>query len=253
MMINQENKILNDVDKIITTNQTLKNKLVNEGYADTKIKVIHNGVDSALFTPNHETGVQLRTKNNIHEGDIVIGYIGTIALYEGIEYILKCIKTFDNDNIKFLLIGDGIYKNEILNLVESYGIQKNVIYLGKINHREIMKYYNMIDIVAYPRKNFDLCKSTPSYKILEAMAMEKPIIVPTNCDSYNEIIINDENGLYFEQDNVDDLLQKIKSLIEDKELRNRLGKNAREWVIKNRDWTNISQELRDLYDELSVC
>ena len=249
MMINQEKKILQDVDKIITINKTLKKMLVNDGFEDKKIEIIHNGVDTTLFSPSSESTNDIRFEHSIAEDDIVIGYIGTIAMYEGLDYILKCIKTLNNKKLKFLIIGDGFYKNELISLIETYGIQKNVIYLGKINHRNIIKYYNIIDIVVYPRKRYDMCVSTSSYKILESMSMEKPIIV-SDLEAYNEIIIDGENGLYCKPDNLDDLLQKIKMLIDDENLRTRLGKNAREWVMQNREWSDISNGVKQIYDEL---
>ena len=249
MMITQEKKILHDVDKVITINKTLKEMLVNDNFNDDKINIIHNGVDTSLFTPTDKLVSELKLEQKIAEDDIVIGYIGTISMYEGLEYILKCIKTLNNKKIKFLIIGDGFFKNELMNIVESYGIQKNVIYLGKINHRNIIKYYGIIDIVVYPRKKYDLCISTSSYKILESMSMEKPIIV-SDLKAYNEIIIDGENGLYCKPDNPDDLLQKIKMLIDDKQLRTKLGKNAREWVIQNREWSDMANNVKQIYDDL---
>lgn len=250
MMMMQEKKILTNVNKIITTGSVAKNKLIADGFDETKIHVIHNGVDTNLFCPNLETREELRLKHDVQNNDILIGYIGTISSYEGIEYILECIKQWENTNIKFLLIGDGPYKNEILKYVENNELQKNFTYLGKVDHRDVIQYYNMIDIIAYPRKSkFDLCKSTSSYKLFEAMAMEKPIVV-SNLEAYNECIIDGENGLYCESDNVDDLSDKLTTLIENKELRTSLGKNAREWVVQNREWSTISQNLIDIYNNL---
>lgn len=236
MITTQEKKILDNVDKIITINQPIKQKLIDYGYDEKRIKVIYNAVDSELFTFNTANRDYLRKEHKIAKDEIVIGYIGTISNYEGIEYILYCLKKLDK--VKLVLIGDGQYKNNILDLIKQLNLDNKVIYHNKMNHQDVIKYYNMFDIVVYPRKKCDLCMSTSSYKVFEAMSMGLPVIV-SRLDAWNEIINENVNGLYCEPDNVDDLLQKIMLLTEDEELRKTLGNNAREWIVNNRDWKKL--------------
>lgn len=114
---------------------------------------------------------------------------------------------------------------------------------------DVVKYYNVFDIIAYPRKDNCLCQSTSSYKVFEAMSMARPIIV-SELDAWKEIIQDNVTGLYCQPDNEQNLLQKFVKLMDDQDLRNELGNNAREWVIKNREWKNMGGELRDIYDRI---
>lgn len=231
----------------------MKNKIINDKCDEKKIHVINHGVDTNLFKPNQELNSRFSLKLNVSDDDFIIGYIGTLSIYEGIDYILKCVRLLLNEeqkrNIKFVIIGDGIYKNEMLETIKNLRINDNVLYLGKIDYRNVIKYYNIFDLVIYPRKRCELCNTTPSYKILEAMSMEKPIIA-SELNATKEIIIDEFNGLLCKPDNIEDLLQKINLLIQNPELRNKLGKNAREWVNNNREWTKIGTELITLYDSL---
>ena len=192
--------------------------------------------------------ITLYFENKINENEFVIGYIGTLSDYEGIMYILECLKVLD---VKFIIIGDGQIKNEIIRKVDEYNITKKVLYLGKLLHNEVIKYYNMFDIIVYPRKNCDLCQSTSSYKVFEAMSMGIPVIV-SRLAAWEEIIEDGVNGLYCEPDDTEDLLQKIKLLIEDNELRKKISENTREWVVSQRDWKIMGQRMRDIYDELLI-
>ena len=81
------------------------------------------------------------------------------------------------------------------------------------------------------------------------MACMKPIIV-SDLDACKEIIKDNETGLYCKPDNVVDLKEKIKLLIDNQELRERLGANARQWVIDNREWSVSGKQLREIYDNL---
>ena len=70
----------------------------------------------------------------------------------------------------------------------------------------------MFDMVAYPRKQCDLCESTSSYKVFEAMSMALPVIV-SKLTAWEEIIFDGENGLFVNPDDKYDLLQKINLLM----------------------------------------
>jgi len=151
--------------------------------------------------------------------------------------------------VKFVIIGDGPYKTEMLNLIKKFNIENEVIYLDKLHHDKAIEYYNIIDIAVYPKKKCDLCSSSSGIKILEAMAMEKPIIA-SSLDSINELINDENTGILCETDNKEELLQKIKLLIQNEELRNNLGKNAREWVIDNRQWSSVTNTIKEIYDKI---
>ena len=66
-------------------------------------------------------------------------------MYEGLDNILKCLKLWNNEHVKFIIVGDGTYKNELVKYIETNNMQKNIIYLGKLDHRDVIQYYNIID------------------------------------------------------------------------------------------------------------
>lgn len=246
MMATLEGKIFNEVNSIITINKPLKDRVVSFDIDEKKIAVVYNGVDTTMFKPNKDLNVQLRKKHLIGGDEIIIGYIGTVSYFEGIEYILQCLNSLQ---ARFVMIGDGLHKTDILNLAASMNLSDKFMYLGKMNNDEVIKYYNMFDIVAYPRKDCALCRSTSSYKIFEAMSMGKAIIV-SDLEACNEIIEDGKTGLYCKPDSVNSLLGVIKKLSESKPMREELGKNARNWVINNREWKINGEQIRDIYNRL---
>ena len=86
-------------------------------------------------------------------------------------------------------------------------------------------------------------------KPFEAMAMEKAIIA-SNVNALQEIVKDGYNGLLFEKDNIEDLADKLELLIKNKDMRIGLGKTAREWTIKHRDWKVIAKTLNESYTSL---
>lgn len=248
MMVNLEKKVLNECDKIITVNNKLRETLIDNYYDENKISVVNNKIDINKFKPNNDKRVELRDKYSIDENEIMIGYIGTLSDHEGLEYILKCIQKLKEEKIRirFMIIGTGGYKNKLDELIKEYDISDNIIYISGVNYNDISDYYNMFDLICYPKKGLVLNNSSQNYKILEAMSMGKPVII-SNISIFDDIIVDNTNGLFFEKDNVDQLLIKMRMLINDKDLSNKLGNNARQWVIDNRS-LNAENGLMDIYN-----
>lgn len=246
-----ENFVIDRVNKVITINDNLKNEIINRVEGIKDISVICNGVDSEKFNIDETVRETMRKKFGLSDKTTVIGYIGSLLNYEGLDYILHSIKRLTYvTHVKFFMIGDGKEKDNLLRLATNLMLGKDQFeYIGKINHDDVSKFYNMFDIVVYPRRNDKVCQTTSSSKIFETMCMAKPIIV-SKLPAYDEIIVDRYNGLYCKADSIDDICNKIKELIDDLELRETIGRNAREWVIKNREWKGLGQELIRIYNNI---
>lgn len=265
MLCDQEHKIIKNVDLIVTNNQILGDKVLeilndsshsvklnaqkqqnsnsespilhddlpNPEKERDKLKIIYDTVDTERFKPNNDKRKELREKHNISENEIIIGYIGTITNYQGIEYTLECLKLLlaEKEKVKFVLIGSGPHEDNIHDYIDELELGDNVITLGKINYDIIHEYYNMMDIMIYPKKAFDWCKHTTSYKITEAMSMGKAIIMSN--------FMKQEGVISMEPENLNDLFEKVKMLITDPEKRNSYGEKARQWILENRQNSKI--------------
>ena len=239
MMSIQEKNIISQVDKIIVLNKTQQKE--NE-----KTEILYDG--SNINFKFKISKSDLLDKHKLHD-KIIIGYIGTLVVNEGIEYILKCIKLLNNNKIMFVIIGDGPYKNSMIDYIKSNDIVDNILYLGKLKHELAIEYYQIFDACIFPKKKCELYELKSSFKLIEAMTFGKPVIV-TNSKATNEIIIDGKNGLLCNPDDVNDLLDKIKLLLFNNELMEKLGKEAHKWIKKNRNWKNICKKLTNIYDDL---
>lgn len=252
-MRNHMEKIaMENCDKIVVINELLKEALIKEGISADKIEVISNGVDSDKFRPNEDNRELLIKEHNLESADLIIGYIGSLLNYEGIEYIMDSIKKIKDENnldIKLVLIGDGVDREEILNHSKKIRINNNILYLGKKENKDVIKYYDLFDIVCYPRKNERVCNTTSSSKLMEAMSMEKPLIV-SDLSAYRDILEENKTCLFMKPDDTDDLTDKILRLYNDIDLRLELGRNAREWILENRNWKVLGERVRDIYSTL---
>jgi glycosyltransferase involved in cell wall biosynthesis len=236
-------------DIVVTITYALKKELMIRGIDEDKISVLPNGINTQSFMPL-EKDLILMKELGIDENEIIIGYIGSIVEYEGIDLLVEAIanlKEMQIGNFKFLLVGDGRYFDYIKERIVQLDIADLVIITGRIPHEEVENYYSLIDIAPLPRKALPVSEMVSPLKPFEAMAMGK-IVLGSSVKAIAEIIDDGYNGMLFEKSNVKDLTDKLELLLKDAQLREQIGKNARAWVVKERNWSVLAQKLNDIYD-----
>jgi len=208
-------------DKIVVISDELKNQFIELGIPANHLKVIYNGTPAQRYSQIDLSQInKLRESYQITKNDIVIGSISRI---KNQDQIIKALKYLD-DNIKLLLAGVpvGYYDK----LIKEQNIKNKVIYAGTVDFDQVLLYYKLlnVNILASTMDGFGLV-------ITEAMAMGTPVI-GTNYGGIKNIISHGENGLLFEDKNIEELAQMIQKALDDKMLREKLIKNGKETALK---------------------
>ncbi len=204
-----------DAKKIIVVTKSFKKILVENGIDKEKIKCITNGVDCNKFHPNKNSE---ELKNSLEiSNNIVFGYIGTHGEAHGLETLLECAKKIQDNNakVKFLFIGQGSKKKSLMLHAEANKL-KNVIFLDSVSRDEIVNYWSVIDYSIIHLKKLEIFKTVIPSKIFESIAMQKPILIGVDGEA-KEIIENNNLGLFFSPENVDELISKINFVLENPE------------------------------------
>lgn len=174
-----------------------------------------------------------------------VGALDQAHYYKGLEYLMKSFKNLVKDyhDLKLMIVGDGDLKDYYMKLSRIYKIEKSVIFVGKIVvFEELTKYYEASDIVVYPSKTSE----SFGMVIIEAMAAEKPVIA-NNVPGVRSVIDNGVNGFLTEPKNVEEMNSRIKLLLDNKNLRIKMGHNGRKKVEKMYSWNKIVKKLDILY------
>lgn len=250
LMAKMEADAAKGADIVFTLTEALRDEMVSRGVDREKIHLLPNGVVSDRFVPlvkNNTLAKSLKI-----EGKTIVGFIGSFAQYEGLEYIVDAMEILINKgrtDIVALMVGDGAVAEEIRARVTSKGLDKYFVFTGRIPHDEVEEYYSLVDIAPLPRKGLPVCEMVSPLKPFEAMAMEK-VVLSSNVAALAEIVKDNYNGMLFEKDNVDDLAKKIELLADNPKLREKLGKQARQWVVEERDWGKIAKNLDVGYSKI---
>lgn len=244
-----ETSLARRVDGLICISTGIKNEMVQRGLLAQDVHVVPNGVDTERFSPV-QPDERAQVKYGVR-GKKVVAYIGTLFPFEGVGYLVRAlirlIKDHGRDDIRGLIVGGGASHEECKAIAAAAGAAEKILHVGQVPHAEVQTLYSIADVLVYPRESDRLTELVTPLKPLEAMAMEKPVI-GSDVGGLLELIQNDVTGLIHRHGDVDDVAEKIRRLIDDEALRQRLGRRAREWVVENRQWRTLIQRHFDIYD-----
>jgi glycosyltransferase involved in cell wall biosynthesis len=106
-----------------------------------------------------------------------------------------------------------------------------------VPHGDVQDYYSLLDVCPFPRKAWPVCEMVSPMKPLEALAMEKAVLV-SSVGALAGMIADGSTGLIFEKGDVADMAEKLKRLMTDAALRQELGGRGRDWVKRERTWSS---------------
>jgi len=225
---------LNKADLVTATSKDLTWE--TQKFTRKQVKHIPFGVNIDFWKPS-------KVENS---GQIItIGIVKKLEPYYGVEYLLKAfhlvLKKFSN--VKLLIIGDGYEKNRLENLANELNIKEHVEFKGLINHVELLDYYHVIDIFVVP----SLIESF-GVVVVEAASCGLPVIA-SNVNGLPETVIDGETGFLVPPQNPQIIAEKISYLINNPEIRKRMGKAARKFVEENYVWKKNAALMEKLYLE----
>jgi len=240
-------KILKKASHIITLSDSLKKWVQNQyKLPEEKITVIPNGVNSEKFKPqkSHLT-TSLREKLG-NPGKIVL-YAGYLDGLNGMDMIIQTIPFIVENypGISFVFMGHGPYYNQINKLSKEYN---QVHILPTIDHGLMPQYYQISDLFIIPRPSTTSSELITPLKLLEALSMGN-IVLGSDVGGIKEVIKNGENGYLYEKDNPKSFRDTLIKSLESENTK--ISKNARQTVLKEYNWDNSAQKLKDIYDHMN--
>jgi hypothetical protein len=224
--------------KIISVTQSFKENLTSRGIDEEKIEVMFNGVSFDIFT-NGTAIIDTELNEFLNDG-FSVGYIGTIGLAHSIETLVNAADILRNSNIKFAIVGSGAQKVKIENAIREMNLT-NIKVFPIQSKDKIPSIIKKLDLFCVHLKKDPLFKTVIPSKLFEGMAMKKPILLGVDGES-RQIVENADCGLFFEPEDVNDLVAKILHMQTDKAAMNEFGENGFRYVKDNFDRKIIAEK-----------
>jgi len=224
---------INKARAVIGVSENVLERIKKKSGRTEGLSKIFNG-----FTPEQIDSKAINKNGN--EINILFG--ASLIERKGCEFLLRAFSNLlpNQNNIKLTIAGGGELFNKLEQLSKELKIKQYTKFLGTVSHGRMLELMDDCDIFALP--SWD---EAFGVVYLEAMSFKKPVI-GTLGEGIGEVIKHGINGLLVEPKNSKDLSTNLSLLIEDKQLREDIGKRGFE-SIQNLTWENNAHQMLEIY------
>ena len=233
-----ETRAILRADHVFTICEGLRADIVARGIRADKVTVIPNAVDVASFALAGAPDAGLLAQLGL-SGSTVIGFVGSFYAYEGLDLLLSALPQLlaARPDIKLLLVGGGPQEPPLRQQAQQLGVADKVVFAGRVPHQEVHRYYDLIQVLAYPRHPMRLTELVTPLKPLEAMAQGQ-LFVASDVGGHKELISHNQTGVLFRAGSTNALAQALLELLDNPARWPQLRANGRAFVENERQWKN---------------
>ncbi len=236
--------------RIITVSDTMRDKALAAGVGiKERFVTIYSGMDIDSFITCGQFRESTRKKLKIAPDDLVVGKVARLFHLKGHDFVIDCareiIKKYPSS--KFLFVGDGILKDELMEKIRSYGLENHFIFTGLVPPDKIPLFISAMDVLVHASLREGLARALP-----QAMAAGRAVVA-LDIDSANEIVIDGKTGFLIAPDNKKSFTEAVIKLLSDNTLRTKMGSAGRKIVVPQFSINFMVDKIESLYRELLSC
>lgn len=242
-------------DIIVTVSYAMKAELIQLGFQKDKIQVSYNGVDPQKYNPANvspEQIKQIRSLYGIKDDEFMILFLGRLVAVKGVDKLIMAMPHIlaQIPNAKLVIVGVGDLEEYLTNLARTMRLNEYIKFcFNFIPEEERILHYAACDVAVFPShyEPFGIVA-------LEAMSMEKPVVVgASGVSGMREIVIccgEEQCGYHIDPNNPSDIAWGVISTLENPEKSRLIGKNGRKRVLAEFTWSRIAEKTVELYEKI---
>jgi glycosyltransferase involved in cell wall biosynthesis len=214
------------------------------GLPNDKLVMIPNGINTSVYDEIHEDLTNFRNKFALPEEKIIL-YVGRLVYEKGIHVLINAApKILSRTNAKFVIVGSGYMKEQLINKVRGMGFEHKVLFQGFMDEASLLRLQKCADVTVVPSlyEPFGIVA-------LEAMAARSPVVV-SDTGGMSEIVDHDFSGVKVYPDNSDSLAWGINKVLLDEKYRRSIVESAYKVVQEKYSWEKIAEKTRAQYNEI---
>jgi len=242
-------------DLVITVSDAMKDELIELGFPKEKIRVCYNGVDPEKYSPNKVSEAkrkEIRENYGLKDEDEMILFIGRLVWIKGVDKLIMALPHVLQKipAAKLVIVGLGDMEEHLRNMVKGLNLEDSVEFRFEfVPEEERIAHYAACDLAVFPSlyEPFGIVA-------LEAMSMEKPIVVgASGISGMREIVISsgtEQCGFHVNPSDPVDIAWGIVSSLKNPDRKHELGKNGRKRVLSEFTWDIIAKKTLEIYSEV---
>jgi glycosyltransferase involved in cell wall biosynthesis len=213
------------------------------GLPEDKVVMVPNGVNTHVYEGIEKEDLKsFRSRFALPEEKIVL-FVGRLVYEKGVHVLINAApKVLEKVNAKFIIVGSGYMKEQLLNIVRSMKLEHKVLFAGFLDEETLLKLQKCADVSVVPSlfEPFGIVA-------LEAMAAKSPVVV-SDTGGLSEIVDHDSTGVKVYPNNPDSLAWGITKILLDESYKNHIVENAYRKVQEKYDWEKIAQQTKRIYE-----
>jgi glycosyltransferase involved in cell wall biosynthesis len=247
-----ETTVATHADRVFTLTAALSSELQRRGVAQDAVQLLPNAVPEQQMLP-FAPDQQQRAALGIPENAFVVGYVGSIVDYEGLDDLIRAFPTIQEavPNARLLIVGDGDALPMLRTQSSSAGLDGLVHFVGRIAASEVQRYYHCMNVVALPRKPFKVCQLVSPLKPLEVMAHGLPLVV-SDVDALAEMVHDQTTALVHRAGDPMSLASCLIRIGTDQDLARSLAEAGQKDTLTKRTWSQVAHGLSASLQQLTL-
>jgi glycogen(starch) synthase len=213
------------------------------GLPDDKLVMVPNGVNMNVYEKTLATDLKpFKSRFALPEEKLVL-FVGRLVHEKGAHVLINAIpRILEKINAKFVIVGSGYMKDQLLTIVRSMGLEHKVMFTGFVDEETLLKLQCCADVSVVPSlfEPFGIVA-------LEAMAAKSPVVV-SDTGGLGEIVEHDITGVKVYPNNTESLAWGITKVLTYDKYRNSLRENAYKRILEKYDWNKIAQQTQRIYE-----
>lgn len=211
---------------------------------DKPIYIVPNGSETEIYKFKPKKRLEIRKELGIQENEILLIFAGQISQEKSIHNQIYALKTLikSNYNCKLIIIGSGDahYFTKLKNLGKKLKLEDNLFFRGYMPKELLSNYFSAADIGTFFNR--------PSIIMQEMMACKLALLVPQSEATADRVAFN--NGRTFRMGDLNDFIENLKSMIQNRDNLERMRENSLKAVEKHFSWTVIAKKIQKIYNHI---
>lgn len=227
-----ENFTYKHADKIIVISEGFKKNIMAKGVPEDKIVIVYNWVDQNAVKNIDRKDNKLFDKYNLDRNKFYVTYCGNIGLTQNMEMLVEVAKALEaNDDIHFVLVGNGAYLDELKNRIKVKNIS-NITLLPFQPYEDISHVFSLGDVGIIISKP-DVGENSVPSKTWSIMSASRPVLANFDENEIKTILSKNECGVFTKAGDKVAFMDAIITLYRNRELCRKYGENGRRFVMEN--------------------
>ncbi len=249
--LRSENFNYRHCDRIVSVTDKLKDEIVRlYSVSETKIHVINNGANTDVFKPLDLK--QTKAKLQLENSKKYVCFVGNLAAWQGVEFLIQASPLIMKKcpDAHFLIVGDGIMKEKLMETTSKLGISNKFTFTGRIPYEQVPLYINAADLCVAPfikERNSKIGLS--ALKTYEYLACGKPIVA-SSISGVRDLIESSGGGISVTPENPEELAAAVVKLLLDENMRTLMGNKSRKYVVENHSWDGVARKILDICKDI---